>query len=52
MTLETDFHSGYYNGEKKKKKKSGDLVSGTSDFEALRSKATKKKKIDKRIQLL
>ena len=51
MTLQTDFNSGY-NGQKKKKKKNSDLVSGTSDFEALRSKATKKKKIDKRIQLL
>ena len=51
MTLQTEFNSGY-NGQKKKKKKSGDLVSGTSDFDAMKAKASKKKKIDKRIQLL
>jgi len=48
MTIQSEFHSGF-TGKKKNKKKEDPFE---RNFEAGKAKATKKKKIDKRIQLL
>ena len=51
MTLQSEFNSGYNSGKKKKKKKE-DPFERVGGFEAGLTRATKKKKIDKRIRLL
>ena len=50
MTVQTEFNSGFHG--KKKKKKKEDPFERVGGFEAGKALATKKKKQNKRIQLL